>query len=95
MRDVLKADAKVRQQSGQDPLRNIILRSVIAKMLETRSNETEESQQAGLRHVSNNLLMFVERVHHENYPDSLIAGSYCQPILPPQELTNGQMSHMD
>jgi len=73
---MLKADAKVRQQSGQDPLRNIILRSVIAKMVETRSTETEETQQASLRHISNNLHMFVERVHHENYTDSLIAGMY-------------------
>ena len=82
LRDVLKADAKVRQQSGQDPLRNIILRSVIAKMVETRSTETEESQQTSLRHISNNLLMFVQRVHHENYPESLIAGSYRRRIYP-------------
>lgn len=82
MRDVLKADAKVRQQSGQSPLRNIILGSVVTKMVETRGNETEESQQTGLRHISNNLHMFVERVHHENYPDTLIAGWCYQPILP-------------
>lgn len=76
---MLKTDAKIRRRTGEDPLQNVVVRSVLAKMLETRRDDTEASQQESLRHISNNLLLFVERVHHENYPDALISGQLALP----------------
>lgn len=71
---MLKTDAKIRQRAGEDPLQNIVVQSVLAKMMDTRRDDSEGGQQDSLRHISNNLLMFVERVHHEHYPELLMSG---------------------
>lgn len=64
----------MKQRSGEEPLQDVVLRSVLVKMVEPRNSETEADQQESIRHISNNLLRFVERVHHEKYSEALMTG---------------------
>ncbi|KAF8311639.1 hypothetical protein DL93DRAFT_2168963 [Clavulina sp. PMI_390] len=72
IREVLHTDAKTRLRIGEEPLQNIVIRSVLTKMFDVRTGE-EDQLQDSVRHMADNLLLFVDRVHHENYPESLLS----------------------
>lgn len=71
LHDVLDSEARTHLRK-EDTLREVILRSVLTRMFERRTTESDKNQYESLGHITSNMQLFVERVHHKGYSDMLM-----------------------
>jgi len=59
---------------SEQALPNEIVRTVLEKMFDTREGENDQALFASVGPIIRNLAEFVERVHHNNFPNRLLQG---------------------